>query len=497
MSRGSRRSVITSVATLVPFAIAALLALASPASAICDQPCEGPEPVIVHELTVNAPTGTVSRDPAGSPCPPVETCRFYDDGTVVTLTASDGQPGFAPAWTGCDTPSTTTCTVTMDADKTVTLGWNDVTPPALNGFTTPPRARGAFNVITGVTDNGPMGRVEFRLNGGSPSTDSSPPYEASFDVSDPAFADGSTVSITALPFDASNNAGTLATRTVTVDKHVDIALDSLPAFTSAATLPLGFTKELGAGTTCALNGGVATACSSPYSPIDATTPDGSYTYSVTATDTAGNVATVQRSFVLDRTAPQVGIASGPADGSSGTATTATFGLTVADAAIDTMTCKLDAGQPASCASMSATYASLAVGPHTFTVTGTDKAGNSTSLSRTWTVTAPPVPAQAETGGQPTGGLLANTAKVTVKAQRTARWTRLKKLRITSIPSGAKVTIACKGGKKKGCPKRKTLAALTKARLKPGAVITITIAKAGMETKTVSVTIRKGKAPKVA
>jgi alpha-tubulin suppressor-like RCC1 family protein len=73
-------------------------------------------------LTVNktgSGSGTVSSSPAGISCG-ADCSEPYDSGTSVTLTAiASGGSTFA-SWSGCNTVSGTTCTVTMSAAKTVT-----------------------------------------------------------------------------------------------------------------------------------------------------------------------------------------------------------------------------------------------------------------------------------------------------------------------------------------------------------------------------------------
>jgi hypothetical protein len=63
-------------------------------------------------------SGTVTSSPGGINCEP--TCSAtYNLGTVVTLTATPDSPSVFNGWTGCDTVSGTTCTVTMTEAKTV------------------------------------------------------------------------------------------------------------------------------------------------------------------------------------------------------------------------------------------------------------------------------------------------------------------------------------------------------------------------------------------
>jgi hypothetical protein len=63
--------------------------------------------------------GTVTSNPPGIDCG--ATCSAaYDSGTVVTLTATPDFLSIFNGWTGCDTVSGTTCTVTMNGARAVT-----------------------------------------------------------------------------------------------------------------------------------------------------------------------------------------------------------------------------------------------------------------------------------------------------------------------------------------------------------------------------------------
>jgi len=64
-------------------------------------------------------SGTVTSSPAGINCGP--TCSAsYDSGTVVTLTATPAGGSTFTGWSGCDTVSGSTCSVTMSASRSVT-----------------------------------------------------------------------------------------------------------------------------------------------------------------------------------------------------------------------------------------------------------------------------------------------------------------------------------------------------------------------------------------
>jgi hypothetical protein len=88
----------------------------------------------------------------------------------------------------------------------------------------------------------------------------------------------------------------------------------------------------------------------------------------------------------DTTPPDTTITSGPADGSSSTATTASFAFTSTESG--TFQCSLDSAAWTTCTSPQS-YTALTVAQHTFQVRAIDAAGNvdATPASRTWTVTA--------------------------------------------------------------------------------------------------------------
>lgn len=84
-------------------------------------------------------------------------------------------------------------------------------------------------------------------------------------------------------------------------------------------------------------------------------------------------------------APETTITAGPAQGSSTTSKSATFGFKASEAGA-TFTCSLDNGPFTPCAGTK-TYSNLGIGTHTFRVRATDLSSNtdSTPAVRTWTV----------------------------------------------------------------------------------------------------------------
>jgi hypothetical protein len=127
-----------------------------------------------------------------------------------------------------------------------------------------------------------------------------------------------------------------------------------------------------------------TACKSPvsWSGLD----QGRHVFLVRAKDRANNVdaTPAYRGFTVDSVPPETAITAGPANGSSTTSRTASFSFIGIEG--NGFQCSLDI-QPFTACSGSRTYASLAVGQHTFRVRTRDRAGNTdpTPAARKWTV----------------------------------------------------------------------------------------------------------------
>ncbi len=183
-----------------------------------------------------------------------------------------------------------------------------------------------------------------------------------------------------------------ASRTWTVDTTVP---DTTPPDTSITGGPSGtansaaaqfeFTSTEAGTFTCSLDG-TSTPCTSPKSYTGLT--DGQHTFTVAATDTAGNTdpSPATRTWTVDTTTPDTTppdttITGGP----SGTVDSSTAQFEFTSTEPGTFSCSLD-GVPAACTSPR-TYNGLTDGQHTFTVTATDTAGNPdpSPASRTWTV----------------------------------------------------------------------------------------------------------------
>jgi hypothetical protein len=166
-----------------------------------------------------------------------------------------------------------------------------------------------------------------------------------------------------------------------------------PAVDNSVNVEFDFTAtEVGSTFECMVDAGAWTACTSP--DLLTALTDGSHTFSVRATDPAGNVDATPATYTwtIDTSTPDTVIDSGPTGSVQATTATFTFHSPNAGAGA-TFKCALDAAAPATCASP-ITYNGLAEATHTFSVAVTNAAGTSdpTPATQTWTVdhTAPTV-----------------------------------------------------------------------------------------------------------
>jgi|GEM_PF-1988500 len=189
----------------------------------------------------------------------------------------------------------------------------DVTPPAVNMSSPANNAhvRGTISLAATASDN--IGVVGVQFKRGCPGScanigaeDTVSPYAVDWDTT--AVADG-VYQLTATARDAAGNGTTATNIAVTVDNTPpDTAITGHPVDPSSSTAPsFTFTATETATFECKLDAGSFGACASPkaYSGL----VSGSHTFTVRATDTAGNVDPSPAVFTweLDATAPTVSI----------------------------------------------------------------------------------------------------------------------------------------------------------------------------------------------
>jgi parallel beta-helix repeat protein len=192
---------------------------------------------------------------------------------------------------------------------------------------------------------------------------------------------------------------------------IDITKPSAPVVSSnqlnptkSTSLNLTFNSTDSSGVTkyeCKLDAGSYAVCVSPqaFSGLSSA----SHVFTVRATDKAGNVsAEGSYSIVIDTVAPVVSITSQPASSTQSTSASFSFSVTDALSGVNLIECQLDAQAYANCSSPQA-YSNLAVGTHNFNLRGTDKAGNSSVQSYSWSIASASTPTPTPTPS-PTPGL---------------------------------------------------------------------------------------------
>ncbi len=249
------------------------------------------------------------------------------------------------------------------------------------------------------------------------------------------------------PVPASPAADTVAPETTIDAGPVLLSTDTTAGFAFSA-------DESGSTFACKLDSGSWSSCASPATYADLGL--GSHTFSVRATDPAGNVdpTPAARNWIVlplaspppDTAAPETQITSGPA--SETAATTAAFTFS-ADESGSTFACKLDSGSWSSCLSP-VSYANLTTGAHTFSVRATDPAGNvdATPATQGWTVQSPPAPPDTtDPETQITSGPASSTTETTAS--------------FTFSASESGSTFACKldSGSWSSCPSPKSYSSL--------------------------------------
>ena len=158
--------------------------------------------------------------------------------------------------------------------------------------------------------------------------------------------------------------------------------DKTPSFSFASSEP-------GGSFLCAIDAAALGPCSGPATThTSAQLSDGPHSFSVQATDPAGNAdpSVATREFTVDSGPPETTITSGPTGATSDA--TPIFGFDSSEAG-SSFRCAVDGAALGACSGPGSTHtsASLADGPHSFSVEATDPAGNvdPSVASRSFTV----------------------------------------------------------------------------------------------------------------
>jgi photosystem II stability/assembly factor-like uncharacterized protein len=344
--------------------------------------------------TWTAQTSGVATDLSGISCVDVLTCWTVGAGipTAAVLTTADG--GTTWAAQASNSPNALLAVSMVSVSYGYAAGATGIIDAYVDDITPPPAPD--FDVTPGTTGFDQFPTWEFTADDGS-TTECLLTYGATVvddwsSCTSPATYDltgqpDGTYTLSVRATDQAGNTGVPATNDYTLDTGVPAA----PVVTAAPTTPgsgrspaWSFTAESGATVECELTSGATVVsdwapCTSPSTSDLTGQPDGTYTFSVRATDAAGNVSPVTTSdYVLDATAPAApAITSAPATPGSGRGPSWSF---TAEAGATTK-CRLDRGATvisdwASCTTP-ATYDLTGEpdGTYTFSVRATDAAGN--------------------------------------------------------------------------------------------------------------------------
>lgn len=407
-------------------------------------PCSGPQP---HDLTGD-PDGDYTfrvqaRDGAGNPSAPVSSVYTLDttDPGAPTIDSGPSSPDntTSPAWEftvepgssaecelrrggtvvsayqPCASPKVYDLSGEPDGDydfsvRAVDAAGNigpatghgytlDTTGPDVNISSAPatpdsdPNPSWSFSTEAGATLE-----CELRHDGAvvSPWTACASPQ--AFDAT--VYGDG-TYTFSARATDDADNTGDPSSSVYVFDTTAPVvSIDAGPAPVSSERNPeWDFTSEPGVTTECQLSSSAGvlqafTPCASPQSYDLTGQPDDTYTFSVQATDPAGNLGPASTSgYYLDTTGPTSSVTGSPT--SPGNDQSPTWSFTAEAGAVTE--CELSSGATvlsayAACASpMSYSLVGQPDGPYTFSVRATDGAGNvGAPASDTYTLdTTPP------------------------------------------------------------------------------------------------------------
>jgi uncharacterized delta-60 repeat protein len=167
-----------------------------------------------------------------------------------------------------------------------------------------------------------------------------------------------------------------------------VTITSGPAansFTRDPTPTFGFSVDDPTATTgCLFDSAAAAVCSSPFTP-SARLGDGRRTFTVAATDPAGNASSATRTFTVDTKKPKLGIRGPSKIRTRHKRARARFKLKTNEKS--TLRCKLDRHKAKRCKSPYRTP-KLRLGKHKLQVTATDRAGNKTSKTKKFRIVHP-------------------------------------------------------------------------------------------------------------
>jgi len=357
------------------------------------------------------------------------TATWDDNGEApeISLVPTSTKTGWEiTSWSGCSRlVSMRDCRVTFQAGstKTASAAFFDVQAPNVFLASYTPVVSDRLHVTANVTDNEKVTKVEYLLDDEVVYTQLQNFGNAVLDTSE--IPEGERV-LKVRAIDGNYNVGESNSHIVEVD-HTPVEIVLLDPATHTNEENPSFSFDMpnddAWGAECEIRTqGEAVATDSCWDDEPFVAPaldEGSYEFVVSAHDQAGNEGAVTHEFVVDRTAPVLEFTSGPDDDAEVSSGEVSYGWTVTDGLKATQKCTWDGGEAFDCDG--AATRNLPAGPHTFTVTATDLAGNATSSTRTVTVKSEPAkPGKPEEAGDVTAPVVRIVApKQTLRSMRRA------------------------------------------------------------------------------
>ncbi|MCU1622358.1 MAG: Cable pili-associated 22 kDa adhesin protein [Frankiales bacterium] len=381
-------------------------------------------PYVLDTTPPGAPVLTAPASP-GRDTMPVWSATFTAGDTAECATSSGAR--VVADWAACTFPWTTdlrnqpdgTYTLTVRAvdevgltsavvSATYTL---DTTGPAAPVVTAPTSPSQTTGPVFGFTSEAGSS-TRCTVTSGATVVSATAPCTSPVTVDLAGRADGAyTLAVDAT--DVAGNPGGTGSASYVLDRTAPAApvATSTPASPSPSTSPSwGFTAEAGTTTTCTVTGAstgqvVSAPCTSPFAPTLST--DDTYTFTVTATDAAGNTGpALSETYVLDTTAPATPTLTPPSSPSQSTAPA--WGVSTAEG---TVQCQLTFGGTVlvdwtDCTSGFSTSLTGPDGTYTLTARTVDAAGNLSAVATSSYVLdrAAPVAATMLTPASPSKGL---------------------------------------------------------------------------------------------
>ena len=467
------RNLLSTVATLI-----ALVAVGITAGAAQAEP---QRELVTGEITVEVHAGgTVTGTGINCGIDCYDSRSWYDDEVPPTnrLTATPGTGWAFGGWQGCTSVNgqSNKCDASYSefGSEPIIAAFYDVMAPSVYlHYPASDQVVGSSMYAGAETgDNDRVARVEYLIDGQVVATSTTGPFDLNIDTS--GVSEGAH-QFQARAFDPTGNNGITAVRNFVVDHSGPaISLTSPVTATNATHPQFSFdttstdVKTIG----CLIVRKGDDADYSPCSPnqwFAADTPDeGDWQFGIRATDNVGNITQVVHDFVVDRTAPDAQFTSGPADGSVIKVGNVAYEWNVSDGLPVSQVCSWDNGEEVACDGSASR--GLAAGTHSFKVTVSDEAGNSTSISRS--VTAKKDGDTTDPDPDPdTSDRTAPVVKIVAPRQtlRSARKALRLKVRCDEACSG-KVTVTGAGGIRFGGRVVLNGAGVAKLKLRPTAKV---------------------------